>query len=93
MGLNRYAKKRDKNESQIVYALRLRGADVEKLDTPVDLLIGYRGVTVLAEIKAPRTEPTKTQLAWLSEWKGGRRTVLKTVDDAHALLEDIEASQ
>ena len=93
MGLNKYAKRRDKNESQIVYALRLRGADVDLLDRPVDLLIGYQGVTVLAEIKAPRTEPTPTQLVWLKDWQGGRRTVLKTVDDAHALLEDIEATK
>lgn len=42
---------RDANEKEIVAALRDRGALVVRLSQPCDLLVGYRGVWSLAEVK------------------------------------------
>lgn len=93
MGLNKYAKRRDKNEGIIVDALQIKGAEVHRLDRPVDLLIGYRGETVLAEVKAPRANLSTTQQEWREAWQGGRVVVLRTIDDAMALIDDLDASR
>jgi hypothetical protein len=56
MGLIRRNPRRDRNERELVAALRKGGAMVLLLsgeDLP-DLLIGHRGRWVLAEVKAPR---------------------------------------
>jgi hypothetical protein len=91
MSLAKHAKRRDANEQLIVDALQLRGAHVDKLDRPVDLLIGYEGVTVLAEVKGPKAAVKGKQLTWLSTWRGGRRCVLRATTEALALLDEIEA--
>ena len=41
----------DKNQPEIVEALRQLGAEVHVIDEPVDLLVGWRGHWVLIEIK------------------------------------------
>lgn len=46
-----HAKTRDANEPPIVQALRQVGADVQLLDHPCDLLVGYRSVNFLLEVK------------------------------------------
>lgn len=53
MSLNRYAKQRDKNEPEIIEALRSVGALVWTMDVPVDLLVGFRGRWLLMEVKMP----------------------------------------
>ncbi|NTW10275.1 MAG: hypothetical protein HGA26_02825, partial [Chlorobiaceae bacterium] len=42
MSLNRYARRRDANERTIIDTLRAHGAVVYQLDSPADLLVGYR---------------------------------------------------
>lgn len=54
MGLSRYANQRDSNEKEIVQALERIGASVYRLDKPCDLLVGYRGVNWLIEVKLPK---------------------------------------
>jgi len=82
--------KRDASEAAIVEALRTAGASVIRMDTPVDLLIGYRGVTHMAEVKTPGTaygrqlKPSQKQFA--ETWRGSPVIILRTVDDALQLL-------
>lgn len=54
MTLPRYAARRDKAEPAIIQALEQAGAEVWPLDTPVDLLVRFRGVWHLLEVKTPR---------------------------------------
>ncbi len=53
MPLARYANARDANEPDIVEALEAAGATVIRLDSPTDLLVGWRGRNYLIEIKVP----------------------------------------
>lgn len=54
MSLNRYAVRRDKAEPAIIQALEQAGAEVWPLDQPVDLLVRFRGLWHLLEVKTPR---------------------------------------
>jgi hypothetical protein len=89
LSLHRYAKQRDANEAEIVAALEAVGATVERLDTPVDLLVGYRGRNFLLEVKAPlgprggrsAGRYTDDQAEWHRSWRG-QRAVVRSVDDA-----------
>ena len=58
MSLHRYDAARDKNEPEIVHALRQVGAYVALINgTGVpDLLVGYKGETFLLEVKLPLLE-------------------------------------
>lgn len=51
MSLNRYGKRRDENESDIVEALGACGAYVLRQDVPCDLLVGFRGRWFQLEVK------------------------------------------
>jgi hypothetical protein len=47
----RYAARVDKNQAEIVKALRDAGAYVWIIGLPVDLLVGYKGHSFLVEVK------------------------------------------
>lgn len=88
----RRASKIDANQEQIVSALRAAGATVHSLATVgngvPDLLIGFRGQTVLMEVKDGNQPPSKRQLnqdqlAWHGAWRGG---ALCIVDSPEAAL-------
>lgn len=49
--IHRRAARRDANEPAIVEALQRAGATVVRLALPVDLLVGYRGLWRLYEVK------------------------------------------
>lgn len=57
MSLNRYAKRVDANQAQIVSALEAAGAKVEVIGQPVDLLVGVPGtkLLMLIEVKNPKS--------------------------------------
>lgn len=85
----------DANQSAIVAALRERGAYVQSLaevggGVP-DLLCGYRGRTILMEIKShEKALLTKDQNTWANCWNGGPLWVVYTVDQAVEILERLE---
>lgn len=54
--------RRNGNESDIIKALRQVGAYVKQLDTPADLLVGYRQRWFLLEVKDPSQDPCKQVL-------------------------------
>ena len=80
----RYAAKVDKNQKEIVLALRLAGAYVWVIGLPVDLLVGYKGHTFLVEVKVgPRKRLTALQDDFFKNWPGG---TLARIDGPEAAL-------
>ena len=89
MPLSRFNNARDANEPSIVSGLRRIGATVEKLDKPVDLLVGFRGVNYLLEVKGelgPKGGSTGRNLTpdqetFFATWRG-QRCVVRNISDA-----------
>lgn len=54
MSLNRFAKRIDRNQPEIVQALRSAGARVWHINRPFDLLVGYRGRFTVLEVKSTK---------------------------------------
>ena len=88
----RYSAIRDDNEAAIVDALRKCGATVQRLDAKgvPDLLVGYRNVNLLMEvkIKEERNRLTTRQKEWLSRWHG-HWAVVTTPTEAMKILEGV----
>ena len=90
----RRAARVDANQTQIVEALRVCGATVRVVsqgDGIPDLLVGYRGFTILMEVKDGRKPPSARELTpaeqkFFNEWTGGMLVVVKSVDEALAIL-------
>lgn len=71
VGLNRYAKRKDANQYEIVKALRIAGALVRVQDFP-DLMAKYRGEVRLLEVGNPANKYRKrsdAQLRFLRDWE------------------------
>ena len=88
----RRAAKIDSNQTAVVSALRAAGATVQSLAAVgfgvPDLLIGFRGQTLLVEVKDGAKAPsarrlTPDQLEWHGKWQGGS---LAVVDGPEAAL-------
>jgi hypothetical protein len=80
----RRAARVDANQAQIVSALRAAGAYVWILGLPVDLLVGYKGWTILMEVKdGPKKRLTALQDTFFENWTGG---TLARVDGPEAAL-------
>lgn len=88
---------RDAAEPAIIDALRAAGASVHQLNGKdiLDLLVGYRGVTYLLEVKSRLTNTRKDghtrksttkvsagQMAFMESWKGGPTRVVHTPEEA-----------
>lgn len=81
----------DEDQPAIVKLLRsLPGCTVEPIGKPLDLLIGWQGVTILAEVKSPpgprggtkghsRNYNAKQQ-AWVDAWRGAPPLKLTLLD-------------
>lgn len=98
--MNHRAKQRDANESVIIDRLRAVGATVQQLNekgTP-DLLVGFRGVNHLLEVKNPESKFSirggirskgrgtlrATQVQWFAAWKGA--PVVEVINSDEALV-------
>ena len=89
------AAKIDANHEAVVLALRSAGATVQSLagvgkGTP-DLLVGYKGQTMLMEVKDGFKAPsarllTEDQLKWHGAWKGGALAVVDNPDAALRMI-------
>ncbi len=73
MTLNRYAKKRDANEPDVIKALQAIGCTVQQLDRPVDLAVLFRGIVKFIEVKNPegRNKEEESQIEFFKIWPGG----------------------
>jgi len=76
----------DRNQKEIVEALREAGASVQSLanigNGCPDLLVGYMGRTYLMEVKGIDGKYTLDQSAWLIRWKGHTVNTVRTKHDA-----------
>lgn len=88
------SKRVDANQPEIVKALRGVGASVLHLHTVgkgcPDILIGFRGQNIAAEIKDGSKPPSKRRLTpdeqeWHEAWRG-QVAIIETVDDALRLI-------
>ena len=82
----RRAAKRDIAEPEIVTALTQCGFTVFRLDQPVDLLVGFRGVSYLVEVKTGTKGYAKSlndnQKKFVSGWRGSPVVKLTSAQDA-----------
>ena len=96
----RRAARTDANQTQVIIALRAAGATVQSLsavgDGVPDLLVGYKGVTYLLEVKDGDKVPSKRmltpdQIEWHERWLGGTLAVVEHPDAALRLIGAINA--
>jgi len=88
----RNAARVDKNQSEVIAALRAAGAYVWIIGLPVDLLVGYKGHTMLMEIKdGPKERLTALQEAFFAKWIGGTLARVDGPDAALRALRVIDA--
>ncbi|KAF0675095.1 hypothetical protein [Profundibacterium mesophilum] len=92
--MTRRAAKVDRNQAEIVAALRGVGATVQPLHGVgqgcPDLLVGYRRANILIEVKDGLLPPSARalndrQVEWHRDWRGTVTTV-KSVDEALAVI-------
>ena len=89
------AAKIDANQEAVVTALRSAGATVQSLagvgkGVP-DLLVGFKGQTMLMEVKDGFKAPsarllTEDQIRWHGSWKGGALAVVDSPDAALRMI-------
>lgn len=77
---NRQDAKRDGNETELVNEFKRLGFSVERLSTPLDLLVGYNEKTYLVEVKMPKGSFTKRQKEFIERWLGGYYVVRSKED-------------
>lgn len=84
MSLNRRNPRRDKNEPDIVQALKAQGFNVVQLSGKgvPDLLLSKGGQMWLTEVKAPKGTYKPAQTAFYEKWTGPRIVTLRSVEDA-----------
>ena len=92
----RRAAKVDRNQAEIVDALRKAGATVQPLHTVgagcPDLLVGYRGRNILIEVKDWRAHKSDRVLnPAQKEWHAGWKGQVAKVEDVDAALAAIGA--
>lgn len=94
----RYAAKADTTQAPIVKAMQAMGASVWNIKWPTDLLVGYRGSTIVVEVKTmaadrkniTASDYTPTQREFFHTWKGGPVATVCDVDGAIRLLKSLE---
>lgn len=94
MSIHRRAARRDENEPQIVAALEAAGAVVELTSKPLDMIVLVNGVIALADVKKPKTgRLTEDQEAFLEKFDGAPIFILRTVDDAIAMVNQLRTGR
>ena len=92
----RYANRIDANQNKIVDALRKAGAVVRIIsqgDGIPDLLVGYKGYTILMEVKDGDKVPsarklTEAEQKFFNDWRGGMLAVVNSPEEALEILEN-----
>lgn len=93
MSLNRYDKRVDANQTQVISALKAAGYDVEVLSKPVDLLVLANGKWCLLEVKdgnKPKSaqEPTKAQKAFFAKYPNAPLFIVDSPEVAVAVVKE-----
>ena len=88
----RYAAKADANQPTIVAGLRHLGASVTHLHMVghgcPDIVVGFRGVNLLMEIKTEAGRLTRDERKWHQRWKG-QAVVVRSVEEAIACCMEV----
>jgi hypothetical protein len=92
----RYANRIDANQNKIVDALRKAGAVVRIIsqgDGIPDLLVGYKGYTILMEVKDGAKVPsarklTEAEQKFFNDWQGGLLMIVNSPEEALEILEN-----
>jgi hypothetical protein len=89
----RRAARRDAGEQDIIKAMREAGAYVKVINDEglFDLLVSYRGKTLMIEVKDGTKPPSARRLTdaeqkFHDEWPGSDLYIVNSVDEALALL-------
>jgi hypothetical protein len=89
----RRAARRDDNEKEIIAAMRAEGAYVKQINDEglFDLLVNYRGETMLIEVKDGAKPPSARRLTdaeqkFHDEWPGSDLYIVNSVEEALLLL-------
>jgi hypothetical protein len=89
----RRAARRDDNEKEIIAAMREAGAYVKAINDEglFDLLVSYRGETMLIEVKDGAKPPsarrlTEAEQKFHDEWPGSDLYIVNSVEEALSLL-------
>ena len=91
MSINRYNPKRDANELEIVNYLKARGLSVERLNTPLDLLVGYKKINYLVEIKMPKKTLNAKQVEFTENWQG-QFIVINSIEQAGRFVDALRSN-
>ena len=84
----------DSNHTEIVNGLRKYGASVlqtHQLKNCFDILVGYKGVNIIMEIKDGNKPPSQIKLSpgeqkFKDTWKGGEYHIVLSLEDAINVL-------
>jgi len=91
-----FPKKVDNNQLEIVKVFKSLGATVLNLSGVgkgcPDLLIGYKGISVLVEIKSKTGKFTEPQLKFMEQWRGGAVNRIDSIDGAIRLIKLLDIS-
>jgi hypothetical protein len=91
-----FPKKVDNNQLEIVKAFRSMGATVLNLSAVgkgcPDLLIGYKNISVLVEVKSKTGKFTEPQLKFMEQWQGGAVNRIDSVNGAIRLIKLLDIS-
>ena len=88
-----YSAQSDKNQPEIVAALRKMGAyvlPIHRLKNCCDLVVLYRGLVVMVEVKSRASAKlTEGEEDFSEDWieNGGKYAVLTTTDEAVAMID------
>lgn len=85
----RRAARVDANQAAIVETLRAAGCVVWVMGTPLDLVVGKSGKTVLVEVKTKTGSYTPLQERFMATWTGGPVATIRDVDGALTLARSL----
>ena len=90
-----YKKRVDENQKMLIHTFIALGASVLNLSTVgrgcPDLLIGYKGKSVLVEVKRDiKSSFTEPQVKFMQEWRGGAVSRIDSVDAAIRLIKMLD---
>lgn len=96
MGAPRWRQKPDSNQQDIIVALETIGCsvyDASRVGTIPDLIVGFRGCTLLMEVKTPKGKLKPSQIQWHEDWNGHSCVVRSPMQAIEAATEYVKAHQ
>lgn len=67
--------------------------DAHRVGEIPDLIVGYRGCTMLLEVKTPNGKMKRDQIKWHREWRGHSCVVRSPMEAIEAVTEHVKNYQ